>query len=257
MYKVITIRSLLRRARYYGSLLTREVPDVCFIVFAQGRTGGTLLTELLDCHPKIHCAGEVLSIGKTRIPLLAPYHYTLGAACHSGATVYGYRVKVYQLSRHQRRNPRRFLRQAHAEGWKIVYLRRKNLLRHALSNVVAEHLGQWNYKKSEKLEREPVRVDADDLLTRIGRREKYLAAEAEALDGLPYLEIIYEDDLEPETAKQATCDRIFDFLGVGSSPVETSLKKINKGPLKEFIANYEEVKTRIADAGYHRYLDDT
>ena len=253
-YKIITIRSLLRRARYYGALLTRQPPDVRFVIFAQGRTGSTLLNQLLDSHPRVRCDGEILNIGKTRVPLLDPYRYTLGAASYSGAKLYGYKVKVYQLTRHQRVDPGQFLRRVQTEGWKIIYLRRNNLLKQALSNVMANRTGRGRYKKNERIDNAPLRVDPDDLLQKISRREEYLEAEAEALDGLSYLEITYEQDLEADAAKQSTCDRIFEFLGVESYPVATDLKKINKDSLQDLIANYEEVKARVVEAGYGHHL---
>ena len=99
------------RVQVRGSLRALDLRWVAgdrrrFLIFAQGRAGGTLLGTLLDDHPQIACEGEVLYR-----PVALPRVWChAGRARHRGV-VYGCRVMIYQLIAFQRvRDPHRWLR---------------------------------------------------------------------------------------------------------------------------------------------------
>ncbi len=84
----------------------------------------------------------------------------------------------------------------HKMGFKIIYLKRRNSLRHVLSNIVAEHRNGYHHKITNgPLKLEKIHVDPEELLSGIKERQDYLAMEKEILETLSHIGITYEDDL--------------------------------------------------------------
>lgn len=210
-------------------------PDQRFVIFAQGRSGSTLLADLLNSHPRIFCADEPLT-WKRRDPV------RYAAACsvgHRGDT-YGFKVKIYQLTDAQHVEPGTFLRSMAEAGWHIVHLQRRNVLRQALSSMVAEQRDRYHNVDGSWLE--PVQLDARALLARTRARVGYCEAEAEALRGVEHLSLGYEDDLLSPDMQQATASRVFGFLGLEDVEVTTILQKIGSRSLDRDVANADEVR---------------
>ena len=75
------LRNELKTARH----ALRPRPPVRFVIFAQGRTGSTLLTSTLDTHPQIACRDEILGL-----PRAMPRRFVETAARGSGARPNGH-----------------------------------------------------------------------------------------------------------------------------------------------------------------------
>ena len=114
-----------------------------FLIFSQGRTGSTLLMDLLSSHPEIHCDGELLYY---RVPFPAQF-----VKLKSALTLkkhFGFKVKIYQLVEIQNiKDPREFIMEFYNRGWKIISLKRENLLRHVISFWFAEENKKYHFKK--------------------------------------------------------------------------------------------------------------
>ena len=72
--KRIKIKRYLNKLERSIRLLPRPAthPEKKFIIFAQGRSGSTLLVSLMNCHKEIFCDGEILNrldYGKIYNPL--------------------------------------------------------------------------------------------------------------------------------------------------------------------------------------------
>lgn len=246
-------RRLLRQAPVYLHALPslRTGPKTKFVVFAQGKTGSTLLVDLLNSSPDVHCDDEILYH-----PVPLPRTYVLAHSRRANKPIYGFKVKVYQLEREQRRDAHRFLHDLHARDWKIIYLRRNNLLRQILSNKIRQQRGTPYYQPGHEVLRiERLTVDAADLIARLKYRQEQLQHEERALDGLPHLCVTYEDDLIGAENHQRTLDRLFDHLGAQRTVVKTKLGRINTLPLSELIANYDEVARHLSRAGFGSFLE--
>ena len=129
-----------RSARRYRVLVAfwKRPPRQKFVIFGQGKSGSTLLTTLFNSHPEIHCDQEIL-FNPVKFPKLF-----VRARCRAAVKpVYGFKVKIYQLNgmtwtspRQSISDPSTFLRYFQQRGWKIIYLRRENLLRTEISNNI-------------------------------------------------------------------------------------------------------------------------
>jgi LPS sulfotransferase NodH len=111
-----------------------------FVIFGQGRTGSTLLTSLLSSHPEIQCDGEILGE-----KVKDPFNQIAKCAAVSRKPVYGFKVKIYQLTDNQSMRPDTFLQNMAAKSVKILFLSRRNHLRQVISNRLAV-ANQYHYR---------------------------------------------------------------------------------------------------------------
>ena len=218
------------------------------VLFAQGRTGSTLFGELLDSHPQVRFAHEILraKVPSTRL-------WVAGERRRFPDKVYGFHVKIYQLTEQGVDDPGRWLRRMSDAGWTVLALRRRNLLRHVLSNMTINTTGVTH----DRLGRERTKqvVDPAELVEWIGKRDGVGRQEQRILADLPHEQFVYEDDLQDSSRWEATMSRAFRFLGLDPVPVETTLHRRNPGPLSDLIQNYDEVADAVTAAGYAEFLD--
>lgn len=207
-----------------------------FVIFAQGRSGSTLLADLLNSHPQVYCADEILT-WKRRDPT----RYALACSVGHHGDTYGFKVKIYQLTEAQEiADPGAWLRRMHAEGWAIIHLRRANVFRQALSSMVAAQRRLYHLEGSASAPA-PVAIDAGQLLEQTLQRSHLCTAEAQALEGIPHCSVVYEDDLLDPAHHQRTASRVFEFLGLEEVTVSTGLRKIADTSLEQVVANADEV----------------
>jgi hypothetical protein len=221
-----------------------------FVVFAQGRTGSTLLGDLLGQHPEVYFGHEVL---QQRVP--SPRVVIERMRFRHARHVVGFHVKIYQLTDTQRiANPHAWLRNLNRCGWSVVALRRENVLRHVLSNMTAIAGDRYDDRSGAPSRVTPT-VDVDDLLTWMRRRVELGRDEAAVLDGIPHLSLTYEDDLQDASSWPATTERVFSFLDLPPAPVTSTLSRLNSGALADLIANHAEIKAALTGTEFARYLD--
>ncbi len=95
------LRMRLREISTYfcASLQASNLPETKFIIFAQWRTGSTLLADLLNSLSDITCEGELLlPFTNSRIrKVIFPYLYIKGRSVKAKTRIYGFNVKLYQL----------------------------------------------------------------------------------------------------------------------------------------------------------------
>ena len=233
------------------TLLLHREKKPGFIVFAQGRSGSTLLEDLLSSHPKINRAREVLGKLPRRQNL---FLWAEAQSRRSAKEIWGFKAKIYQISDNQRTDPARFLQTLRQHGWKIIYLRRRNLVSQGVSNFVRVRRGQ-PHKKNDADETVHLHIDPDALVEFIRKKEKYLQLEANALAGIPHKCLVYEDHLMNAQDHQKTADELFAWLGVSSVPVRTKLRKITPTGLQDVIENYDEVAQALKQSGHKGMLD--
>ncbi|WMI68454.1 hypothetical protein [Mangrovimonas sp. YM274] len=243
------LKAVLTHWYHYRHLLkSQNSKQVKFIVFGQGRSGSTLLTKLLDQHPDIFCDQEIF--GSKQSPIfLFPEKYIESNArkpSTSGKPIYGFKVKVYQLFSDQKiKNIKKLLDRLHKKGWKFIFLYREDEMAHNVSSFKAFSMGTWFVEKeeivkketSEKLYVDPVQFEKSVLW-----RRKFSAMEKACLQNIPHIPVSYEKDLLQLENHQEVCNRIFEYIGVKSYPVQASVKKMNETNLKSSIKNYAEIE---------------
>ncbi|MFB6230721.1 MAG: hypothetical protein ABEL04_06140 [Salinibacter sp.] len=233
---------------------SNALPAPRFILFGRGRSGTTALLSMLDDVPALHCEGEVLH---NYVPY--PYRHVLGRSARAAAPGYGCKILSYQVQDVQNalEHPASFIDRLWNEGgFQILYLRRANLLRHALSNIRARR-EQFHKKKDDTPdEARALRVDPDHVMEWIRSSEALGAYEERLLEGVPHLSLTYEEHIRDPDVHQATVDEICASLGVESAPIESSYRKIAPPSVREGVANYDELVRRLRGTPYEKYLEE-
>lgn len=249
----LKVRQQYRHLQAWGGVLSRRPPpDTRFILFGRGRSGTTALVSLLDSLPTVRCEGEVLH---DYVPW--PLLHVRGRSRRVRTAGYGCKILSYQLRDVQSalEAPKDALRTLHhRHGFDLLYLRRTNLLRHALSNIRARR-DQFHRRKTEAVERPALEVNPEHVLDWMRKSEALRRYETEVLEGLPYLSLTYEEHMRDASAHQSTVDQICDHLDLPSAPVETEYAKLAPRSLRDAVANYEALVEAIKPTRYACYLD--
>lgn len=249
------LQVVYRRAREIGAYINlfthkSNMPVTKFVIFAQGRTGSTLLVDLINSHPGIHCDDEIL-----KRKVLFPGLFIRARSALSEKDVYGFKVKIYQLWDQKVRDSKQFISDLYEHGWKIIYLTRRNIFRQTISGFVVEQSKVWHHNSIYgPLKLKEIYIDCDELLKRMKEREMFLAHEKEVLEGVPHITINYENDLLRAQYRQDTLDKIFNYLDVPFVQVKTKLVRITSDNLSAFVQNYEEVERVIGNTEYAQFL---
>ena len=232
----------------YSAAKNGILPDRRFIVFGQGRSGSSLLCSLLNSHSQIQCDGEML---KFQVGDL--HSYVDGISKMSSLPNYGIKVKYYQISKDQKRDPQEFLNHLHAEGWKILHLRRKDNFRHAISGIISHRTG--TYHTETKMPVRKITIGIPQLEETMKKRVRHYEEEVRLLENIPHKCICYEDHLLKEDQQQSTMNEVFDYLGLPKEAVATSLVKIVKGDWKDFCENSDEIKRFLDQPSTVRFIE--
>jgi len=249
------VREQVRHAQALWAHARRSAaaaPDPRFVLFGRGRSGTTALVSLLDAVPAIRCEGEIL---RDWVPY--PMRHVLGRSRWRAAAAYGCKILSYQLRDVQRAlpAPENFLRTLHCEhGFRVLYLRRANLLRHALSNIRARR-DTFHRKKGDRGGASALTVDPEHVVAWMESSAALRAYEHRLLAGLPHLSLTYEHDLRDAEAHPATVDSVCDYLGVPSAPAESEYRKVAPRSLRESVANYEALARRLTGTRFEPYLE--
>lgn len=222
-----------------------------FVLFAQGRTGSTLLGDLLRSHPDVYFGEEALGsrVVSTRL-VIERMRWR-----HARHAV-GFHVKIYQLTDDQGiADPGAWLRGLHRHGWRVITLRRDNVLRHVLSNMTAHAANRYEDREGTG-GNGAMHVEPSELIHWMNVRQQVGQDEAAALDGIPHLALSYEADLADAPCWPATMQRVFAHLDLDAVPVATNLHRQNPGALADVIANYGEVKSALTGTEFAHFLDD-
>lgn len=244
-----------------------------FFIFGIQRSGTSLLVRLLDSHPEILCMGEVLdnkftychpvykipryrlylmqSVARIILNIVTPKQVfteyldsIFNAYEHSKI---GFKLMLNQEQRYH--SMRSYLQQ---HSFKVVHVKRENLLKTYVSRLRAQKTGVWH--ATHAVEKKMLYLSPKKLLPDLDA----LAIETKALDdailemGLDAITVGYEDFA---FNGKSELYRVLDFLDVDTSvALQAPLKKITPDNLSKVITNYDEVVDLLSRTGYAAYL---
>jgi hypothetical protein len=228
-------------------------PAVRFVVLTPGRAGSTLLISMLTSAPGVRTDEEVLRTA-TGDAVRALRRRSVRAAV-AGADAWGTAVHPEHLLALRAPAPVEFARSLHDDGYRMITLIRRNVLHHVLSAAISWERGLWHYVDDTTTSHEPIRLDVVEILRAAVEAERSAETVRSMAAGRSHLALFYEDDLERPEQHQATCDRVFRFLGLPTTEVSTPFRRRPVGLLEQ-IANADELLAAIAATGFARYLPD-
>jgi LPS sulfotransferase NodH len=224
------------------------------VIFTPGRCGSELLVELLSSQPTLECAGELLS---ERVP--DPVRTLRAAAARSGRAgfgAFGCKVLVGQLTLVQKlEDPDQVLTELRRDGWMIIGLTRRHLLRQVLSWIWADETGRYHDRAGASERRGALTVAPEELISMLVAHEAAGATIDRAL-GRGDLRLVYEDDLLTEAAQEATVDRVTAALGIASVPTRARLRRSEPVPLRAALRNYDEIAAVLSLTRFAPLLEE-
>lgn len=222
-----------------------------FIIFGRGRSGSTTLVSLLNCLPEVCCDGEIL-----RQPVLWPQLYFKARVAKAQKTVYGCKILSYQLRDVQHvQQGSDFFHQLSQSGVCILYLRRVNLLNHAISNMRARNFGFHQSRTAKQLQKDKIFVNPRAVVDWIEKSQDLATYETSLLQDVPHLSLTYEENLACETQHQSTIDAICRYLALESQPACSQYQKVSPQTLQASVENYDELVRYLQATPYHHYLE--
>jgi hypothetical protein len=230
---------------------SKHNPTTKFLIFTIGRSGSSLLVDLLNSHPEIHCDNELLER-----KLIFPKRYIKYRETVAMRDVYGFKLNTYHFDVQKIKSPISFVSELHATGYKIISLKRRNLLRQSISHLYALHRYKFHQRKSRG-EQKHMRMQID--IEKLGRDLNFFSDHNEIEDNIltyfPYYRIYYEDDLQDEKCHQSTVDRITDYLEISKFNVCTDYTKTTPTNLSSIIDNLDDVFDFVRKTEYAKYLE--
>lgn len=258
VHEATLVRRLKRDMSSYAANLTPQHRLKRFCLLTNARTGSSLLVDLLDSLPHVHCQGEIFQMWRD-----FPYLFVrgrAGAAALQGARAYGFKVSSMGLAeRLLSTSPKGFvtslLHKLARDGWVFIFIKRRNLLRQAISLLHAERHKRYHFTTDDDLPGAPFVADLPAIFGAMRNLERH----DELLLGLGIsvsFTVWYEDDLESTDRHQATVDAICDELGVPSHACTTKLAKTGSPRLVDLVANYDDLADVVSRTRYAHFLDD-
>jgi hypothetical protein len=241
-------------------------------MFHIGRSGSTVLADLLNQHQKVYWNGEIYAktfehwerkgfvIGVDPLPV----DFTrllrkkmIGA----GEKIYGFEVKFFHLKLINVELTD-YIESLHEFGFNhFIVLKRKNYLRKIVSSVIAHQKSQFHQSYHEKANLTRIKLDVDNIQIDFETKpllaylqnyhEKFCLLE-QLLEGRNSLQLTYEDDIASDPL--VSYKRVCDFLQVSYKDVLIRYGKTNPFELSEIIINFEEVERRLCGTSFEWML---
>jgi len=250
-------------------LLSGQKTYTRFVILGRSRTGSNYLRSLLESHPNIVTANEILRDGRS-IDWGSALFKTTPAVMemlHARPTEFlkeavfrrfpkrvravGFKLFYYH-ARHMPRGAVWDWLQAD-RALHVIHLKRRNILRTHLSKVHAMRTGRWFDSKGQTGDQAPVTLDFAECLqafedTRAAEREND-ARFAEH----PVLQIAYEDLVSGENTLIA---QIQSFLHLPQVALTQRLHQQSQLRLTEAIRNYGELKAAFGGTSWAGFFEE-
>lgn len=230
-----------------------HTPTNKFAILSTGRTGSTLLVSLLNSNPEVFCDGEIL---KHRY--FNPFKVLKKHAQKSNKKIYGFKLLTHHIKDIQweaKKDHHRFLTKLIDDGYKIIYLERKQRIDQCLSMMYAILRNDWHKKKgAEKAPKKEMTVDLENLDWWMNGFEELNQFEKKILQNIPHVHVVYEEDLSDPNTHAATVERICNFLEIEVTPPKTSLRKITPKRYEDYITNAKEMMAHLKEGKFAHLL---
>ncbi len=227
-----------------------------FAILIMGRTGSTLLTEALDSHPRVVCAGEWLTgVGRkkgAKRQIIEARSY-LKHRPSDDCSAWGFKLKLSDV-----KDRGAFADVLRDSGASIIHLERKNRIKQVVSmfNAARLHAATADWNLYDPGARPGMfRIDPVEFREALAQVERGCTALREyvAALGLPSLYIVYEELLEDPSAVFV---RAFSFLGVPPADAKGKAVKNTDDDLRKVLENFEELRESVAGSPYVSMFDE-
>jgi hypothetical protein len=255
-----------------GWLKNKSLPEHRMLMFHFGRSGSTVLADLLDQNPEVTWQGEYIrkfyapldrrGLEKVHLPVDAD-RLLLDVMAGTPTPYFGCEAKFFHLEQLGISLPA-YLESLHRQKFThFIVLERKNYIRKIASSLVARKRRRYRQPPDApaeltKIAIHPHRVRIDrTALPLVELLESYSRGFEELqtlLKGSNVLNMTYEDDLlkDPAAGYQKACA----YWGLTPVPVKVHYGRSNPFPLEAVIKNYDEVVAALKGTRYEWMMTD-
>ncbi|ESA32253.1 nodulation protein h [Leptolyngbya sp. Heron Island J] len=222
-------------------------PTHRFVLFGAEFTGARLVTELLR-RVAVDAQQSPLSSTWAVASLLEQRHFfplrhIQRQEMASSECVFGFKLSATDLmTTHRMSEPSRFIAILHGQGYRVIHLQRRDLMRHAIAVLKARQPHSRHLNPS-------------DLIATLKHLDEQRIAEAAIVSQVPHLTITYETDLIDPNVHDATAQRLCSFLALKHQRVTSSIKLVHQR-ISDLIANYDEVRSTLEHSDYAYVLNE-
>ncbi len=241
-----------------------------FIILATPRSGSTYLRSLLSSHPDITCLGEIfIQKNKKSAPNLystfvkrnlsnylshffnpkitiSKFLQTISA---SSKSAFGFKLMISQLEKQPG-----LLSILLNDNYKIIMLRRKNLLHQYVSLESAKKNNLWHLVQDDPEPKIPsIELHTEGIIEGLKGFEQAYNRMQSLFESKDYIEITYEDLVGDNS--QEINDNLCTFLE--SEPghhLSSKFKKILPEALDQTLTNYQQIHQCLTGTEYEKYL---
>lgn len=241
-----------------------------FLILSRGRTGSTFLQRLLDSHTECICFEELYAPrpvppSPPKCPADRFAGMLAGADLRDTDPVAFLEQSVHRpidgigalgfklFYGHSRQGAAAALwtHLGRDRSIRVVHLKRRNLLRMFTSMKIALKTGAWWSLDGEPgLEDRRVTLDAAEFARYVDEVESARATGAAAFSAHPVFDIDYEDFEDYGHGEGGdeyeTLSALLDFLGLRPFRLHTAMARQNPEPLRELIANHDDLAAAFA-----------
>lgn len=246
------VRGLARAARRAAArrAFALAVARPRFIILSVGRSGSELLVSLLGSHPDIVCESEILSVRRR-----SPWSFLLrrAASARLRGKAYGFKLLGHHPQLQYAGDAGQFVRRLHELGFHVIALERRDWFGQAVSAIRAAAT-EYHVRTSDRARFSPVHLDPVAVLAALYLVEDGVTSMRAALEGVPALRLVYEDDLGDERRQQRTVERICAHLGLARADVTTDLVKLTPRSPAKGVANFDEISELISNTRFRSFL---
>ncbi len=185
-----------------------------------------------------------------------PERYVLRRMYAATKPVYGFKLLTYQpegVLGFGSLSP--ILDWLECNGFRIIYLRRDNVLRHALSQLNAR-VNQFSQHGESHRQRRPLHVDRDSVFYWMKELIHRRMLDEAIMKDRRFLDVRYERDLEDSENWHPLFLRISEFLEIEPHSPNSELKKVSPRNLNEIVDNFKELRDMLSGTEFEKYLDE-
>lgn len=239
---------------YMYYYFTSNRNNVKIVIFAQGRTGSSVLENLICSTGDIKEYGEILN---PKVLLAKfPLEFVIGKGRKSRSNLIVH-IKPNHLKRLGKDSVyiNKFLRRLSQDGWSIIHLRRENVVLHTLSRIYGLKAERWAaiHPTSDNFQ---VTIEWPFFLKLLNRRAELCRMEEEGLAGIKCIDIEYQRDIFNSNKHQATANRIFNYIGLKGGKVSTYYHRSHTRQIHDYVINFDEFVMLLKENGLDEYLND-
>lgn len=239
------------------------------LMYHFGRSGSTVLGNLIDQHIRVRWKGEVISyyldkVGKNEtINYLHALRWIYMDRARTLKKFYGIEIKPAHLDK-LNIGENQFLTELINNGFnKFILLKRENILKKIVSSFLATETGLWHTGKTIKekpkkihLETENIKMDGKnwhlvDLLNYY--TTKYQAIH-QSLKNENLIELVYEKDILPDPLKGY--NKVCDFLEIEPLYPKINFERTTPWKISSIISNYDEISKILINTNYSWMVRD-